>query len=301
MKANHKLVSAEVVTLNTVSLKDDFITTAPPFIAPTAVSCRVSVLPWQSRLDARTGNQHDDSGMCGRLDMSLSRPTNDRIMMMEKEKTPPDFDWPCPPAVIEVEVSDALLAVNYISGFLRPIQENLLLCLHCRTFTSPLSSLWKRCQGSSWLWLLAPLYVRTGVCASNAGRSLFYSVPQAAQLVPRHCPQVCSVFIRSLKIGSGNSVICACSCCSNQFSDSWPLVPAWEIWPVVLGSKHYSKLLDTANLPPVTSVFVIRKQELRRCFYTTLLFPFLSLLDLPAWSRHEGLFSASVYSGFQRV
>lgn len=50
MKANHKLVSAEVVTLNTVSLKDDFITTAPPFIAPTAVSCRVSVLPWQSRL-----------------------------------------------------------------------------------------------------------------------------------------------------------------------------------------------------------------------------------------------------------
>lgn len=34
MRANHKLVSAEVVTQNTVSYEDDFITTAAPFIAP---------------------------------------------------------------------------------------------------------------------------------------------------------------------------------------------------------------------------------------------------------------------------
>lgn len=36
--------------------------------------------------DARTGNRNDDSGMCGRLDVLLSIPTNDRVMMMEKGK-----------------------------------------------------------------------------------------------------------------------------------------------------------------------------------------------------------------------
>lgn len=55
--------------------------------------------------DARTGNQNDDSGKCGRLDTSLSRPTNDQIMMMEKEKkkekkNPSDYEWRLPPSGI---------------------------------------------------------------------------------------------------------------------------------------------------------------------------------------------------------